>query len=265
MVGQDNLLKLIDSFTIDTFPHSILLVGERGSGKHLICSYIKDKLNLPLTDITNNIELDYINEMYSRSFPSIYIVDLMAVKEKQQNILLKLVEEPLNNTFIILLVENRGFVLPTILNRAIVLEVARYKKEDLEKFITSDDKESLLNIFHTPGQLMQAQITDLKGLQELCYKIVDKMSVAAYSNALTIANKINYSNEMDKYDIYVFFDMLVHCLFERYKASTDKKILSIYKETVKYRTQLLQNPSLNKKCFMENYLTQVWKMSREGK
>jgi DNA polymerase III delta prime subunit len=214
--------------------------------------------------MTNQVELDYINEMYERSFPSIYVVNLMSIKEKQQNVLLKLVEEPLNNTFIILIAENKGLVLPTILNRTIVLELAKYKKEDLKTFVTADN-EDLLNIFHTPGQLIQAQITDLKGLQDLCYKIVDKMSVAAYSNALTIANKINYSNEMDKYDIYVFFDMLVYCLFEKYQATTDKKILSIYKETITYRTYLLQNSLLNKKCLMENYLTHIWQMSQENK
>lgn len=264
MVGQDKLLKLIDSFTIDTFPHSILLVGERGSGKHSICNYIQDRLGLPLIDMTNNVELAYIDEMCFRSLPSIYVIDLMNVKEKQQNALLKLVEEPLNNTFVILLVENKGFVLPTIINRTVVFETARYKKEDLKNFITNND-DSLLKIFHTPGQLIQAQVANLKDLQELCYKIVDKMSVAAYSNTLTIANKINCGEEIDKYDIHIFFDTLIYCLFERYKASTDKKILNIYKETIKYRTQLLQNPSLNKKCFMENYLTHVWKISQENK
>ena len=34
--GQSNLINKIDSLNLSTFPHSLLLLGEQGCGKHLI-------------------------------------------------------------------------------------------------------------------------------------------------------------------------------------------------------------------------------------
>ena len=46
--GQSKLLNIVNNFTLDTLPHTILLEGLKGSGKHSIVSYIADKLNLQI-------------------------------------------------------------------------------------------------------------------------------------------------------------------------------------------------------------------------
>ena len=147
MIGQVNLLKKLNSYTIDNFPHSSLILGEEGSGKHTLSMYIKDNiLKLPLLDITENISDEYIDMIYRNPNPSIYLINMSKMMEKEQNILLKFIEEPLQNAFIILLCENVNNLLNTIYNRCVVFEMELYKlmgnkftKEELRLiFIVSD-------------------------------------------------------------------------------------------------------------------------------
>ena len=39
-LGQDNLKKYVKSLTVNNFPHSILLCGIKGSGRHTFCQYV---------------------------------------------------------------------------------------------------------------------------------------------------------------------------------------------------------------------------------
>ena len=49
MIGQKKLLEKLNTYDLDKFPRSLLLLGEKGSGKHLICDYVKTNiLKLPL-------------------------------------------------------------------------------------------------------------------------------------------------------------------------------------------------------------------------
>ena len=60
IVGQDNLIKKLNNYTLDTFPHSIILSGEEASGKHMISNYISENiLKLPLIDISDKINSEF--------------------------------------------------------------------------------------------------------------------------------------------------------------------------------------------------------------
>ena len=54
IVGQEELLNKINTYTLDNFPHSLILVGAKGSGKNLICDYIANHLNIEIIDITKS-------------------------------------------------------------------------------------------------------------------------------------------------------------------------------------------------------------------
>ena len=42
IIGQDKLKSYINNTSIDVFPHAILLCGQQGSGRHLMCQYIAE-------------------------------------------------------------------------------------------------------------------------------------------------------------------------------------------------------------------------------
>lgn len=264
MVGQKNLLNKLNKYNVDTFPHSALILGEEGSGKHVLSMYIKENiLGLPLLDITENISDEYIDMIYRNPNPAIYLIDMSKMMEKEQNILLKFIEEPLRNAFIILLCENRNNLLNTIYNRCVIFEMEPYTKTELEQFVTSDeDKELILSVLRTPGKILNTNLSNIRAIYDLCDKMVDKMNVANFSNTLTIADKINYKDEYNKFDINIFFDMLIYTLFNKYLSENNKNIYNMYLLTVNARKRLIDR-RLNKEIFVQNFLTKLWKESRK--
>jgi len=56
IVGQKHLLNELNKYDINTFPHSVIILGEEGSGKKKVARYISEEVvKLPLLDITENI------------------------------------------------------------------------------------------------------------------------------------------------------------------------------------------------------------------
>ena len=76
MIGQINLINKLNKYSIDTFPRTTLLIGDKGSGKHLICDYIsKNILKLPLYEL-KDLSNELITEINLSSNPYIYIAIL---------------------------------------------------------------------------------------------------------------------------------------------------------------------------------------------
>lgn len=262
IVGQKKLLARLNTYTVDTFPRSVLLVGEKGAGKHLIASYIqKEIIKFPLVDLTSNVSDEVIDAIYRNPNPAVYLVDLSEMTEKEQNILLKFIEEPLNNAFIILLCEGRNFVLNTVLNRCIIFELEKYTEEELASFIEDSDKTLMLQLLRTPGQILNTNISNISEILNVCDKIATKMGGANYSNALSICDKINYKDEYDKFDLTLFMDCLSFSLLSHYRTSNNKNIYEMYCLTRDQRKKLLDK-RLNKQSFMYNLISRLWRISR---
>lgn len=263
LIGQERLKARLASYTIDTFPRSVMLVGEKGSGKHLLVNMIKDTIiNLPLVDITTTISDEYLDQIYRNPNPSIYLIDISEITEKAQNTLLKFVEEPSNNAFIIIIAEHRGLVLNTVLNRCIVFDMDKYSKDELKAFVPEGaNADVITEILRTPGKLLATNLKTFSEAQELCDKIINKMSVASYPNALSIASKVNYKDEYDKIDVESLLDLLCFSLLSAYKDRNDINILNMYYLTRDHRKSLLDK-RVNKQLLFENYLSKLWLMSR---
>ena len=114
VTGQEKICNQIDKLTLDSFPRSLMLVGSKGAGKHLIVDYIANKFNLQVIDITTTLDQDSIEELYNRVEPYLYIIQANELSVKEENTILKFVEEPLKNSYIILLAETAIGILPTI-------------------------------------------------------------------------------------------------------------------------------------------------------
>lgn len=263
MVGQKVLLNKLNNYNINTFPRSVILIGEEGSGKHLISEYIKDNiLKLPLLDITQNISNEYIDEIYRNPKPVIYLIDVNDMTEKEQNILLKFIEEPLKNAFIILLVDNKNNLLNTVYNRCISFELDFYTKEELNTFL--EDKtnaELILNVLRTPGKILNNNLNNITEIYDICSKIISKLNVATYANTLTISNKINFKDEYNKFDLDIFLDTLIYCLLTKYKEEDNSMYLKMYLLAIENRKKLIDK-RINRQHFMDNFLTQLWKVVR---
>lgn len=258
ILGQEKLLAQINSYSHETYPKSVILLGSFGCGKHLMSTYIANKFNLELLDITENISQEFIDSISTRVTQSLYIIDASKILERHQNILLKFLEEPPAYSHILILAEDRVNLLPTILNRCVILEFEQYSRDVLLQFIDSSiDNELALSVCSTPGQLKTLTMTNLSELHELCLKMVEKTHVATFPNTLTISEKLNYKDEFNKYDVNIFFNMLTQVLFDEYKNTNNQKVLYMYFTTIDY-IKKIHDKRINRKHLVENYLSTLW-------
>ncbi len=246
MIGQEKLLKTIDNFK--TLPHSLLLIGERGSEESEVIDYITKKFNLTPFELTDVLSKEFIDQIYESHTMSLYTVNILKVNLVQQNILLKFFEEPTPYTYILLFAENESLVLDTILTRSYTLKMDTYTDSVLYNYNSNIDPLAY-KICHTPGQLELASHTDIQKLYGLCNAIVDSMSQASYTNTLSISEKINYSDEYSKYDLYLFLKMMRLVLLEKSNLSLYKKILEVDKVIWQMN---------NKKIQIDYLLTEMW-------
>jgi len=264
MIGQRKLLQQLNKYTIDNFPRSTMLIGEKGMGKHTLVNYIKDNiLHLPVVDITEDLNSDFIKQIYLNPNPLIYVIDFTGITEKESNTMLKLIEEPINTSFLILLVDNKNTVLNTILNRCIIFELEQYTKEELKEFTKNCNNEDLiLNIVRSPGKIIETNLDSyVQDLYNLCNTIVTKIDKASYLNTLTITDKINYKDEYNKFDLDLFFDCLTYCYYSDFIGNKNNKSLKCYLYTIESRKKLVDK-RLNKELFMSNFLSNLWKVAK---
>ena len=262
VIGQEKICNLIQSATLDDFPRSLMLVGAKGGGKHLICKYIADKFGLITVDLTDQLDLETIEELYNRVEPYLYIIRVNEISVKEENTILKFLEEPLKNSFIVLIAETDMGILQTILNRCQIWHLQNYTREYLSTFI-SGGSEYILEIANTPGQVIELSKTDFSSMIELADKIIDKISVASITNTLTLSNKVGFKNDPDKPDVKLFVDVLLSRFASRCKQYNDRRLVSGYHLTNTLQRNL-QIKNLDYRALFENYLIELRSLMKEA-
>ena len=252
IIGQRNLIAKIQSFTIDTFPHSLLLCGDVGCGKHLMCKYISDYLQLDLNELGNNISDDDVTNIILNPSPCVYFVDLNNAISKTQNTLLKLIEEPPRGVFIICITTSLDWVLDTLSNRCKIWRFDAYKKEELLHFIPDNvgNKNIIFETFNTPGKILTSLNYDIQGMYSLSENIIERIHVASISNILTITDKFAWKEESNKYPIDLFIDVLTCSVFNKIKESDNQKYIRQFM-LIKQLNKWLYYSSVKNKTFDE--------------
>lgn len=252
ITGQEKLCSRIDNLTIDSFPRTLMLVGPQGSGKHLLVDYCANKLNLQVIDITTTLTQDYIEELYNRVEPYVYLIRANELSVKEENTILKFIEEPLKNSYIILIAETDNGILQTILNRCQIWYLQNYSRETLKQFLTTDN-EYILSIASTPGQVIELCNTSFSDMLDLANKIVSKIEIASVANTLTLSNKIGFKKEKDKFDVHMFTNVLTQRIVEYCKNTNDSRYVSAYMLTSELKKKLAVK-NLDTKALFEKYL-----------
>lgn len=236
MIGQERLRRQINNLDLNTFPKSLLVIGDEGSGKHLLVNEIAKRLNLQIIELDEGISLDTINEIYISVLPCIYMLDMDVISKTrrndiQQNKILKLLEEPPKAAFIILLSESKTTIIDTILNRCQVWKMDPYSEKEQQEIYGKADNfiEKGHRFITQPGQLINASTNDLDYLDTLTSNIRDNIYRANTSNILTIKDRINfctnysYINKSDNLPLIgdkntIYIDTVERC---RYKYEHD--------------------------------------------
>jgi len=266
MIGQEKLLAQIDAYiSSETLPRTLLFEGEWGCGKHTLAQEVGAKLKVEVQDITATLNLETIEQIMLSPIPRVYVIDASRISIKEQNVILKFLEEPLKNSYIVLLVENKNKLLNTVVNRCVCLSFEQYTDAELEQFVyegkynwclTSTEKYA-----RTPGRIVQFHQHSIEAMLTFIEKIFLQIGVANYSNILTIPNKIAFKDESDLYEFNVFIYLLVNKATDMYAEG--KIPYSAFSLTADFYNDCYI-PHINKQHLFEHYLIELKQLFERG-
>ena len=259
LMGQEKLTYYVDTHDLSNFPRTVMLEGKEGSGRHSLCQYIGERYGLKVEDISESLTYEKIEEINLRVEPYLYIIDCTKLTVKNENAILKFLEEPLKNSFIVLITENRYSQIATIRNRCHLLCMSKYSRDQLETFITDKQNTAvILTICETPGDVIKMQSHPIQDMLDLCIKIFDKIGMASFANTLTLSNNIAYKNEKEKYDFKIFFKALLYIANCRAVHNEQNCVAEYLLTSDYYNRSLVRN--VDKRYLFESYLIQLKKM-----
>ncbi len=146
--------RLLEAYKNQKLPHAILLCGKKGIGKASFAKEIALKITNSNPDILLiekeaekreiNVEKiraikDFVNQTSAISNDKFIIIDSACELNKSaSNALLKILEEPQKNNFLILIGHNINRVLPTIRSRCQLLKINDLSRDDFAKIVKND-------------------------------------------------------------------------------------------------------------------------------
>lgn len=274
MIGQTKILemakRLIDE---NKFPKFCLIQGARSWGKKQLVTEIAKLMSIDLVTFENKVDdlRECIRLAYEQTSPILYVLtdgDTMSTAAK--NSILKLVEDPPKNAYIVMLVENVETILPTIRSRAYSFQMDSYTQDEIRLYLTTKDNaftqeelEKIICVCNCPGEVNLLMSSENAEILDLVDKLLDNIGKVTLSNLLKLSKKFKINDTSEGIDINLFLNCVQYHLFTRYTKTRDKKYYKAYVEVVSSRKALRTNTT-NKLYTLDNLLTEMWKIWNYG-
>lgn len=236
MMTSNVVERLVDNTTFLELAHTNLIVGDKGCGKHTFVQKLSEKFGIRYIDLTDDITFESLSDIDLSSELLFCLFDGNRLTTKEQNAILKFIEEPKATVYVFIVVDNINRVLPTIVGRCIIHKFPIYTDEELAPF-SSD--EVVLKIFRTPGMIKAAEQFDINSMIDYINKMIDFSSQANWSNFLSIKGKLGKQfPDIDK-NLYIFFQIFDYVLIDRMKANrVTGSFTAVYECVAKYRQKM---------------------------
>jgi DNA polymerase III delta prime subunit len=268
--GQKELVKNIDLLiSKDKFPRFSIFVGGYGFGKKVLSDYVSRKLGanfVPCGTKADEVR-DIIYNSYTVTEKTLYMFfdcDDMSVNSK--NALLKVTEEPPNDSYFIMTVQDISTVLSTIISRATVFYMEPYSIKDIEDFINhkqySFEKETeniIKQICVCPNDVITAKEIDIKAVYDMADKFIQFIGSANLANELKIPTLLNIKkDDTDKIDTIIFLKcILLCCNTYILNANISNEDCSVFNKIIKETSKCLieyQSKGSNKQSVIDNWI-----------
>ena len=242
--------------------HVVLLVGERGCGKHTTIERFCKNNYLESVDISDEVTDEFISDLYLRTTPTVYIIDINRMAEKvryinKENALLKFIEEPPMGCYIYILAEYMSQVIDTISNRCVVKKFQPYSVSTLRNVKQlSDDR--LYTLLNTPGKLLSCESEEyyLKRFS-LCDSIIHNIHRANVSNTLSL------DRHLEEYSVQDILKVIKLHLHDECVSNGTSYYSCAYDVVSKYLERSLVL-NINEKNLFDSFLLELKMVSGDG-
>ena len=265
IIGQKKLLSRIDHL-IDSnnFPRYSIIQGAEGGGKKLIASYIAKQLDA--TFVPCELGVDSVREVielsYEQTSPMVYMwADANKMSLGAKNAVLKVTEEPPQNAYFIMTVDNVNSLLGTLLSRGTLFNLNPYTPEELLEFatmklpdLTPTELDSIVNISTTPKDVMDLSEMDVKQFHKVVNALCESIGNANLANMLKVSTFLRYKDEdPDKYDPVLFLRACMFKLLQLFLDTKNPRYSKLISLTSAYLADL-SSKSLNKVATVDSWI-----------
>jgi len=247
MIGQKTLIETLSS----CLPQFTIIVGDKGSGKKTLCQELSrihgDMIFCFEPDNKVDTVRQAITEAYKNTSPTVYaFTDTDNMSGNAKNALLKVTEEPPNNSYFIVTLESLSNTLETLRSRGTVCYMNPYTENELYEYAISIDPdiydtkwELVKSICENPGEVKDVVIDfDVIEFYEFVDKVVSYIDKASGSNVFKISMNLKLKDEMEGYDLKLFFRTFILVCKNRYEVEKDIKYLHGIQVTSSYLSEL---------------------------
>lgn len=264
MIGQSTLQTTIQNMIKhDALPRFIVVTGMQGSGKKTFVDYIHSNIDGAIL-FKMGITVDAIRQAITqahklRGAVGVFLfadADNMSVQAR--NAMLKLAEEPPNNAYIIMTLEDINNTLPTIKSRAIVFEMERYTPQEIIDYADTtynENNDIYGDLCSTPGEVDLLYSVGAEDFYEYVVKVVDNIATVNGANVFKIVDKIALKDEPDKYDLRLFLKVFIKVCMDRGEID-DLKVVKITSSIL----SRLRITGINKQMLFDEWILEVRKI-----
>lgn len=262
MIGQKNNINTLIQWRCNkSVPRFIILSGDIGSGRLTLAKVIIKMINAKGIIMGNSIAevRETIENAYTITEPTCYIFrNADDMKNEAKNALLKVVEEPPNNAYFIMTVQNIDNMLGTIKSRGTVIKMEPYTREEL---LLAKNDEVLLDYCTNIGQL-QTDKADIQKSEKCVENVINALKDKSGTKLLKACTKLkSKQTETEKVDCLLFFRVFQKRLYE---ACKDDLFNSISVYHISSCMQELSRNTINKKASIESMLIKIMEGLKNG-
>ena len=280
MIGQANLQSRIEQLIKNhNFPRFSIFVGPKGSGKKTFAHDLERLFNnwRVSSDHVNvyelpDVKIDTVREMITQSYKQImtmlYIIpDADNMSNAAKNALLKVTEEPPNEAYFIMTLEDENNTLETIRSRGTVFHMDRYTPNEIEEYTAyvygvTDERVMQLTkeLSDTPGDVDTFANMGILEFYDYVELVVDNIAEVSLANAFKIPSKVALKEDVEGYDLKLFWKAVASVMLDRAKQRGNSKELVKYCDgysvTSKY-LQKLRIKGINRSMLMDNWILEI--------
>ena len=232
MIGQTRLQDTI-SRTIDRFPKFTIFVGPKGSGRKTLVKEIFKKLKVPIVTFGTGVDdvRQTIDIAYEQVDPICYMcpeADNMSLSAK--NGLLKVTEEPPQNAYFVLILEDLCNTLETIQSRGTPFILDPYSKEELISYrkyrqYKPEYDNIIQDVCDSTGEVDELFSCDIPKFYRFAETIVNSIHIPTSGNIFKISKQIKSKDNAEGYDGLLLFKTVRNLFLKKGIKTKEKKYL----------------------------------------